>query len=124
MQRLKKFICKTSIEQWFHGGNGGFIMYWIDMDNNAHYVSDIKDISNKDFNNSLSKIIFEDGLTDISGNGNKRFIVSGIGKVDPAIQELISADSMKECVEYVNRKYAYRIAIGTLLCIQYYRVVE
>lgn len=99
-------------------------MYWIDKNNNAHYANSPENISIDDYNNNLYIIIDENNITDRSGKGNKQFIVQGIGKYNVSVQELVLADSMKECVVYVNRKYSDRIAIGTLLYIRYYEVVE
>lgn len=99
-------------------------MYWIDKNDKAHYVESLKEISNNDYNNHLSFIIEENNITDKCGCGNKQFIVRGIGKYSPAIQELVSANSMSECVAYIYEKYKERITIGILLCVQYYEVIK
>lgn len=99
-------------------------MYWIDKNDKAHYVKTLEEISNHDYNNNLSSIIKENNITDRCGYGNKQFIVQGVGKCNPAIQELVSANSMKDCIVYINEKYKERIITGTLMCIQYYEVIE
>lgn len=98
-------------------------MYWIGMDNKARYVKTVEEISEGDYNNNVCTIIEENGIMCRCGIGFKQFIVQGVGRYNPSVQEVVSANSMKECIEFINRKYKNRIENGTLLWIKYYEVI-
>lgn len=96
-------------------------MFWIDKNDIAHHVDSFEDISENDYYN-VAIIIEEDKITDRYGNGNKKFIIHGVGRYKPAIQEIVSANSLLECRYIVEQKHKERLAENSLLCIMYYEV--
>ena len=98
-------------------------IYWIDKSNIAHKVKHHDDISDYDYQYNVCAIIDKSVLTGSWGAGDKQFIVSGSGRGAEAIQELVFANSLVECIDCVKEKYKERIENETLINIQYYEVM-
>lgn len=99
-------------------------MYWIDKNNNAHYVRSCDDISKYDYENNASSFIEDDSITATYGNGYKKFIVQGAGYRSPYVQNLVSANTISECKCIVENTYKERIDSKQLIIIGFYEVVD
>lgn len=98
-------------------------MFWIDKKDIAHYFNSVDEICENDYKNNLVMIVTDPVNINQCNLKDKMFLVRGIGKIKPAISELVSAHSLKECEEKITQKYKKRLMEKSLLCVKYYEII-